>query len=356
MGLLVSLLVISFLIFFHELGHFLAARYFGVRVDVFSIGFGKKIYSKKIGDTEYVIAAIPLGGYVKMRGQDDMDPKSIDYRDDSYGSKPPYQRLIILFAGAFANFLLAFFLYIAIGFMGERVLSPIVGEVKEGFPAYNAGVRSNDRIVAINNQEIREWRDVSKLISVNDKRVVLLIERDRKRERVVLTPRVSESKNIFGETIIKPLIGILPSGEVESIRYSVSELPSFAINKTIEDAKMILLGLQKLIQGIISPSEIGGVISIVQITSEASMMGIVVLFSFTALISVNLGILNLLPIPALDGGHMIFTLYEMIFGKKPNEEILYKLTLGGWAILISLMLLGLYNDINRLTSGGGVLP
>jgi hypothetical protein len=145
MGIVVALLVLSVLIFFHELGHFTAARFFGVRVDVFSIGFGKKLFTKKIGDTQWSLSAIPLGGYVKMKGQDDSDPTKISYDEDSYNVKKPWQRIIILLAGPFANFLLAFILYFAIANMGVPKLLPYVGKVGENTPAYQAGLKSQRR-------------------------------------------------------------------------------------------------------------------------------------------------------------------------------------------------------------------
>ena len=129
-----QLLVLSVLIFFHELGHFTAARFFGVQVDVFSIGFGKKLYSRMIGKTEWSISAVPLGGYVKMKGQDDADPTKVSYDEDSYNAKKPWQRIIILLAGPFANFLLAFLLYFAIANLGVPKLLPYVGKVNVQTP------------------------------------------------------------------------------------------------------------------------------------------------------------------------------------------------------------------------------
>jgi len=134
MGILVALLVLSFLIFFHELGHFTAARLFGVRVDVFSIGFGKRLWIKKIGQTEWSLSAIPLGGYVKMKGQDDTDPTLKSSDPDSYNAKKPWQRIVILLAGPFANFLMAFLLYLAIAYMGVPKLLPYVGQVSKDAP------------------------------------------------------------------------------------------------------------------------------------------------------------------------------------------------------------------------------
>jgi regulator of sigma E protease len=161
MGILVALLVLSVLIFFHELGHFTAARFFGVQVDVFSIGFGKKLYSKMIGKTEWSISSIPLGGYVKMKGQDDTDPTNISYDDDSYNSKKPWQRIIILLAGPFANFLLAFLLYLAISYMGVPKLLAYVGEVGKDTPAYQAGVQKDVKVKVILRLLLNEIKHLS---------------------------------------------------------------------------------------------------------------------------------------------------------------------------------------------------
>ena len=164
MGIVTALLVLSILIFFHELGHFLAARFFSVQVDVFSIGFGKKIFSKTIGKTQWSLSLIPLGGYVKMKGQDDSDPTKISADEDSYNSKKPWQRIIILLAGPFANFLMAFLLYFAIANLGVPKLLAYVGKVSVDSPAQKAGVLKNDKIIQINGINIVYWEDISKQI------------------------------------------------------------------------------------------------------------------------------------------------------------------------------------------------
>lgn len=350
MGIIISILVLSFLIFFHELGHFLAARYFGVKVEVFSIGFGKAVVKKVIGETEYRLSAIPLGGYVKMKGQDDIDPMNIDTSSGSYATKHPLKRIIILFAGSFFNILLAFLLYIAIGLLGERTLAPTIGELSENMPAQTAGLKSGDEIVAINNNPIKSWDDLSEHIKDSEGTLDFQIKRDERFHNYSIEPILSDSKNIFQEDVKRKLIGIAPSGDVVTIHHSVFEAIPFALEKTIEASRLIVLGVQKLIQGIVPVDQVGGVISIVQVTSSAADIGIVALFTLTALISVNLGILNLLPIPALDGGHILFTIYELITKRKPSENVLYKLTIFGWIVLFGLMFLGLYNDINRLAN------
>jgi regulator of sigma E protease len=348
MGILVALLVLSVLIFFHELGHFTAARFFGVQVDVFSIGFGKKLYSKMIGKTEWSISAIPLGGYVKMKGQDDTDPTKVSYDDDSYNTKKPWQRIIILLAGPFANFLMAFLLYLAISYMGVPKLLAFVGEVAKDTPAYKAGLQKGDKIVQINGDNILYWENIGKHINENKKDIFVVIDRNHKLMTIQLTPKVIDDQNIFGEKITRRIIGISPLGKQTTVHYGFIDGFIYAWEETKKASLLIFKSVQKLITGVVSTDKLGGIITIVDVTAQASSAGILALFFFTALISVNLGVLNLLPIPALDGGHIMFNLYEMIRGKAPSDNAMYYITLVGWAMLISLMLLGLYNDINRL--------
>ena len=349
MGILISLLVLSFLIFFHELGHFLAARRMGVQVDVFSIGFGKKVVEKKIGKTVYALSAIPLGGYVKMKGQDDTDPTKVSYDDDSYNSKKPWQRIVILLAGPFANFLLAFLLYFAIANIGVPKLLPTVGKVGENTPAMQAGLQKGDRILSIDGRPVSYWEDIGRLINESVSAPLhLRIERNKKEISLDISPKQIEDKTLFEEPIQRKIIGISPLGEQISVRYGLFGGLDYAWQETEKASMLIVKSVQKLLTGAVGADKLGGVITIVDITAQATHAGIVALLFFTALISVNLGVLNLLPIPALDGGHIMFNLYEMIRGKAPSEEVLYRLTIGGWAILLGLMFLGLYNDINRL--------
>ena len=348
MGILVALLVLSVLIFFHELGHFTAARFFGVQVDVFSIGFGKKLYSKIIGKTEWSISAIPLGGYVKMKGQDDTDPTNISYDDDSYNIKKPWQRIIILLAGPFANFLMAFLLYLAISYMGVPKLLAYVGEVGKDTPAYQAGLQKEDKIVQINGNNILYWENIGKQINDSKEDITLIVEREQTLIALQLKPKVIDDQNIFGEKITRRIIGIGPLDKQTTVYYGFTDGFGYAWEETKKASLLIFKSVQKLITGVVSTDKLGGIITIVDVTAQASSAGILSLFFFTALISVNLGVLNLLPIPALDGGHIMFNLYEMLRGKAPSDNAMYYITLVGWAMLISLMLLGLYNDVNRL--------
>ncbi len=348
MGTITFLLVLSFLVFFHELGHFLAARYFGVKVHVFSIGFGKQLFAKEWMGTTWQFALIPLGGYVKMKGQDDSNPALIEEGNDSYNNKLPWQRIVILFAGPFANFILAAILYFSIALMGATAWAPQIGQVVVNSPAYHAGILPNDEIIKINDTDIKAWDEIGKAIINSDGPLKFFIEREGLIIAKTIDPQVSDSENMFKEKIKKRMIGISPSGKVITLELSFSEALIYAYDKTVFASTMIFQGVQKLISGVIPSSEVGGVISIGKVISDASESSIIALFSITALISVNLGVLNLLPIPALDGGHIMFNLYEMITRRKPSEKVFMNLTIMGWLILGSLMLLGIYNDITRI--------
>ncbi|SFV91064.1 Membrane-associated zinc metalloprotease [hydrothermal vent metagenome] len=348
MGILIALLVLSVLIFFHELGHFTAARIFGVQVDVFSIGFGKRLWTKKIGKTEWSISTVPLGGYVKMKGQDDTDPTKKSFDPDSYNAKAPWQRIIILLAGPFANFLMAFLLYLAIAYMGVPKLLSYVGEVGKDTPALHASLQKGDKVVQINGHDIRYWEEIGKAINETTGKINMVIDRNGTTQNLTLTPKLIEDKNLFGETIKRRIIGISPLPKQTTVVYGFAEGFTYAWDETVRASTLIFQSVQKLLTGAVGADKLGGIITIVDVTAQASHAGILALFFFTALISVNLGVLNLLPIPALDGGHIMFNLYEMLRGKEPNEAVMYYMTVTGWIILGGLMMLGLYNDIHRL--------
>lgn len=347
MSYIAVFLVISFLVFFHELGHFLVAKLLGVKVEVFSIGFGKKLISKTYKGTTYCYSLIPLGGYVQLKGQDDSDPTKINTDFDSYSSKTPYERILILFAGPFFNFILAFFLYLAVANLGYEKLSPEIGKVLENSAAQKANLKENDIIKSINGIEIENWDEISKLVGLEP--LNLGVQRDSKIHYITLVPKVGTSQNIFGEVIEKPLIGISPSGKTVTLYKKGLDGLNYAYNETKEAMGLIFTSLEKIVSGIVSPKELGGPISIVKFTNDAANMGLSVLFLFTALISVNLGVLNLFPIPALDGGHILFNLYEIIFRRPINEKAFVGLTYAGWLFLLSLMVFTTFNDILRFS-------
>lgn len=344
---LVPVLAISFLIFFHELGHFLAAKQLGVCVDVFSIGFGEEIYSKKIKNTIYKISAIPLGGYVSLKGQVDIDPTAKSEDLDSYTKLSPFGRIYILFAGPFFNLFLAFLIYIALGFIGVDKLAPKIGFVGKNSPALN-NIDVNDTILSINGVKISHWDEISPLVGFST--LNLQIKKNNGEiKSITLTPKIGETKTIFGEKIKKPLIGISPNGEIVRIYHTGFSSLKFALDETIKASKLIFVSLQKLIQRVVSPTELGGIVIMTDIMTKAYDLGISTLLVIMALISVNLGIVNLFPIPALDGGHIMFNLYELIFKRPVNDRIFATLSYAGIGFLFALMAFTIINDILRLS-------
>lgn len=347
MWIILALLILSFLVFFHELGHFLVARFFGVQVEVFSIGFGKKLLTKTYKGTQYAISAIPLGGYVKLKGQDD-HPLVTNYDPDSYSSKNHPQRIAILLAGPVFNFILAFLLYMVVALVGQKVILPVVGELKSDMPAANSGLKSGDYIYCVNGVEVKSWQELNEAIMHSKGEIKVSFYRDGTSGQTSIIPKVMESKNIFGENIQRNFIGIISKGEVGVAKYSFIDSISYAYTQTLKASKLIFQSIEKMISGIVPMNQVGGVISIVNFISSATQSGLVVLLTLVALISVNLGVMNLLPIPALDGGQILFNLYEMVFRTKMSKNSLSYLTICGWVLLLFLMGLGIYNDIHRI--------
>ena len=354
--LFIALIALSVLVFFHELGHFLAARFFGVKIERFSIGFGKILARKNCCDTEWVFSAIPLGGYVKMKGQDDADPLAQSTDNDSYNTKAPWQRIIILLAGPMANLILAFFVYLHIAFYGAPVvvaldyIDPVVGTVSVDSPAQKAGLQPNDRILKINDTPIRYWYEIGEKIQSSPDPIRLTIRRGSQQRSLQLNTKMIEGQNAYMEKIQRRIIGISPQTDINgTIEFSPSQMLHYAWRETVKATTLIAVGVKKMSTGEVSHTQVGGAITIFDIIMKFAERGFTYLLFIMALISVNLGVLNLLPIPALDGGHIMFNLYEIITRRPPSENALYYLTMLGWALLLGLMSLGLYNDIVRLS-------
>ena len=353
--LIIAFISLSVLVFFHELGHYAAAKFFGVHVERFSIGFGKILSRKQCCGTEWAFSAIPLGGYVKMKGQDDSDPTAKSSDHDSYNAKKPWQRIIILLAGPVANLILAFFVYLAIAMSGAPAvvatdyLPPIVSQVQKDSPAEKAGVMAGDRVQKVNGMPITYWYEIGNLIRNSTGQVTLEVERGHALHTLMLGTQIIDGKNQFQEAVKRRIIGINTDINKEmKIDFSLAEALFYAWNETKKSATMIAVGTKKMVTGEIDSKNVGGALTIFDVIMKFAERGIIYLLFVMALISVNLGVLNLLPIPALDGGHIMFNLYEMLTRREPSEAALYYLTLFGWALLFGLMGLGLYNDVNRI--------
>jgi regulator of sigma E protease len=285
-----------------------------------------------------------------MKGQDDSNPFVKSDDPDSYQSKSPWQRILILLGGPGFNFLLAFLIYLFLAFHGWQKLAPVIGGTIKNTPASYV-LKPGDKILSVNGIKIKSWDQLPPLIQKYNL-IRLKIERNNKIFTVEIKPKIEKVKNIFNQYVQRKIIGIYPSGKMLIIKYHGIEAFKVAWEQFKNASTLILKGIEKLISGAVGLNQISGPIGIVDVTVKVANLGIQPLLLLTALLSVNLGILNLFPIPALDGGHIMFNLYEAIFKREVNEEIMYKLTIAGWVILGALMLIGMYNDIHRIITGG----
>jgi regulator of sigma E protease len=347
-SIIAAVVGLGVLIVFHEFGHFLLAKLSGVGVLTFSVGFGPKLWVKKKGETEYALSAFPLGGYVKMVGEDpEEEVKAVDL-ERSFAHKSLLKRTAIVAAGPGFNLLLAvFLLMIVFLFYGVPVLSNLIGAVEPESPAAQAGLQRGDRIVAVDGQAVTAWDDLSSKIKQSAGRSLdLRVQRSGEELAMTVEPRKREVKNIFGELKEDWMIGI---GSQVSIEKGD---PGLAISKafvqTYEYSKLTLIGLYKMITREVSPRNLGGPILIAQMAGQQAQEGIGSFLAFLAVLSINLGVLNLLPVPVLDGGHLFFFAIEAIIGRPVSIKYREKAQQVGIFLLLLLMIFAFANDIFRL--------
>ncbi len=346
---IVAVLMLAFLIFVHELGHFTIARICGVKVEVFSIGFGKKLCFFKLFGTQFALSLIPLGGYVKLKGMDKEEKETNETQaDDSYVQKSPFQKLWILFGGAFFNFLFAILVYFFLALSGEKVLLPIIGDLEKN--ALEAGLLKGDKILSINHQKIASFREIRSVVARSRGELVLEIERNHQILEKRLTPKIVamiSDSNDPNEMIRYKAIGIKPDMQKTGVvSYSLFQAFEQALSRFKEGVVLIVDSLRRLIMGSASVKELSGVVGIVGALSHADSVSMLLLFG--AFLSINLGILNLLPIPALDGAQMLGVVFKNIFKITLPAFMQNALWLAGVGFLVFIMFLGLFNDITRL--------
>ncbi|WP_152446700.1 RIP metalloprotease RseP [Helicobacter pylori] len=345
---IVAVLMLAFLIFVHELGHFTIARICGVKVEVFSIGFGKKLCFFKLFGTQFALSLIPLGGYVKLKGMDKEENETNESTNDSYAQKSPFQKLWILFGGAFFNFLFAILVYFFLALGGEKVLLPVIGDLEKN--ALEAGLLKGDKILSINHEKIASFREIRSVVARARGELVLEIERNHQILEKRLTPKivaVISDSNDPNEIIKYKVIGIKPDMQKTGVvSYSLFQAFEKALSRFKEGVVLIVDSLRRLITGSTSVKELSGVVGIVGALSHASSLNMLLLFG--AFLSINLGILNLLPIPALDGAQMLGVVFKNIFKITLPAFMQNALWLAGVGLLVFIMFLGLFNDITRL--------
>ena len=347
--IIATIIVLGVLIFVHELGHFLAAKWFRVGVLTFSLGFGPKLIGKKVGETQYQISIIPLGGYVKMVGEEPGEKIPPEMIPKSFSHQPVSRRLGIVFAGPFFNFLFAVAAFAAVFVAGMPTLLPEVGEVKPDLPAFQAGLQKGDRILEVNGSPAKRWEDLAKVIHDSaDRPLVLKVEREQKTFQVTVTPQASLQKNIFGDDVRVGLIGISPSGNTFIERIDPFSALYRATLQSWRVAELTVISIYKIIEGKISAKTIGGPILIAQLAGQQAKAGALSLIVFMAVISINLVILNILPIPALDGWHLLVFLIESAVGRPVSLKLRERAQQVGIFLLIFIMLMVFYNDISRI--------
>ena len=344
------IVVLGVLIFFHELGHFLVARLFGVGVEKFSLGFGPRIVGKKIGITDYRLSAIPLGGYVKMVGEEpdaEVDPADIAL---SFTHKHVLKRILIVAAGPLFNIFLAVIIFFGIfQVSGTYILKPSVGKVESDSPAAKGGLQKGDLITAIDYMAVKSWDEMATIITQSrGKSLAVSVRRGESQVDLTVTPQIKKAQNLFGEDIERFVIGITAAGDVSAQKLSLWESLSQSVVQTYRITHLTLVSIVKLVQGKISPKTIGGPIMIAQLSGQQAKEGLTSLLFFIALISINLAILNFMPIPVLDGGHLLFFFIELIIRRPLNLKVREIAQQAGLFVLISLMVYVFYNDIARI--------
>ena len=349
-NLLAFVVVLGVLIFFHELGHFLVARLFGVGVERFSLGFGPRILGKQVGITDYRISAIPLGGYVKMVGEEpdsEIDPADIPI---SFTHKHVFKRILIVAAGPFFNLLLAALIFYGVfQVSGLMILKPVVGGVEADTPAALAGLAEGDEIAAIDGSAIGSWEEMAAAISKSAGRpLVLTVMRGESLQDLTVTPIIKPAQNIFGETIDRYVIGISAAGDFETQRLNPFQALLESVHRTYYFTKLTVVSVVKLIQGTVSTKTLGGPIMIAEMAGQQAKEGAGNLVTFIALLRINLAIWNLLPIPVRDGGHLVFFAIEAVTGRPVNVKVREVAQQAGIFLLMLLMILVFYNDITRI--------
>jgi len=329
----------------HEFGHFIVAKRLGVRVEKFSFGFGPKIVSFKKGETEYLISAIPLGGYVKMAGDEPWE--KLSHQKWEFLSRSIFDRFKIIAAGPLLNYILAFLIFSVIFIFGSPTLTTEVGGLMADYPAKAAGLAAGDKIVSVDGKDVKFWEDMTEAIRKHvDGDIALSVERGGKAFDMKIKPMVRSTKDIFGNVTKIALLGITPSQRIGKEKYPFPQCFIVGGKKLIQLTAMTYKALWAIITGKLSMKEsMTGPIGIFMITGQAAKLGFIYILHLMAILSASLAIFNVLPLPVLDGGHMLFLGIEKLRGKPLSlkaQEVIVNI---GITFLIMLTVFIFYNDI-----------
>lgn len=341
MTIILFILILSLIIIIHEFGHFLFAKLFKVHVYEFSLGMGKRIWGFKKGETEYSIRLIPLGGFVSLAGESVEVDENIA-KENRLQSKSIFQRFMIMFSGAGFNFALALvILFISAILFGSVSTKPIVGEVLEEYPAYQAGIRTNDLILEINDKEVKSWDDAMWEIQMAQGDTLdFLIERDNYTYEITVTPDKVEQ-----DDTTTYIYGISRNNTKE---YGLTQACVYAFNKTSSTFKLMINTIKSLFVGQVGVDELSGPIGIYTVVDNQAKAGAESILYLIAFLSVNVGVINLLPFPAFDGGRILFLIIEKIKGSPVDSKIENTIHNIGFMLLMLLMVYVTFNDVFRI--------
>jgi regulator of sigma E protease len=344
-SLIIFFFILSVLIVVHEFGHFIIAKKIGVRVEQFSLGFGKVLFQKKKNGTDYTVSAIPLGGFVKMAGDNLEEYKG---KPDEYFSKAPGKRFWIIFFGPLLNYVLGILLFWMIFFIGYPTFTTKIGALIDNFGAKEAGLQVGDVITSIDGQKTANWEDLQKIIYSKKAAEAVQVSFLRLGKESTVQVRLKEKvlENQIGQKRKSSLLGVSPFDEVVKVRHGFLESFGLGLGKAWDLTLMTYAALGRLVTGHLSMREsMTGPLGIFFITSKAAQLGVVAVLHLMAVLSLSLAIFNLLPFPILDGGHIAFLALEKIRGKPLSikaEQIVNKI---GLSFILFLVFLVTYNDI-----------
>ena len=358
------LFVLTIVVFFHELGHFLVARWCGIKVDAFSIGFGRELigWNDRKG-TRWKLSLIPLGGYVKFAGDENaasvpdrerIAAMSPEERNGAFVAKPVWQRAAVVFAGPFANFILSVVIFAMI-FMafGKIVTAPVVETVRPDSAAQVGGLQAGDLILSVDGAEIETFSDLQRIVSVSaDVPLVLEVERNSSVVTLTVTPELRELTDRFGNVQRIGLLGVSRSPKQEDliqVTYGPFEAIAEGTRETVFIAGRTLDYLWGVLSGREAADQLGGPIRVAQVSGQVATQGIVPLLSLAAVLSISIGLLNLMPIPMLDGGHLVYYFAEAVRGKPLSERVQDYGFRIGIGIVLLLMVFATWNDVVHLT-------
>lgn len=343
-------ILLGILITVHELGHFAVAKFLGFKVLKFSIGFGPVLWSRKRGETEYALSAIPLGGFVKFHGEElaeneeDLDPDDPD-KNRRFFAKPVLHRIATVVAGPLMNLVLGVALFVFLSFFGHEVMLPVVGDLAKGMPAEQAGLIKGDRITGIDAEAIESWQDMQLALHLaGDREIAVKVLRDGVERTFQLRPVLKRDGQLKTD---RPMIGITWGGQVEYKSIPLHRVPMEGLSQTWRAVALTWETIARLATGRGSGYEVGGPLAIADMAGKAMHAGILPFVGLMAALSVNLAVLNILPIPILDGGLLVFLGLEALTGRPVKLRVREIAQQAGLAILVMLIVAVLYIDISR---------